>query len=105
MANRKTEWDLRQEKLEETMRAYRAAQRAASDVAAKTSGFGIGEAGQVPATTVQDEIEAERLQPTPRTNLAKCAKCGRQTPRNWLHWTNTQGSVCPACYDRMDENE
>ena len=92
-------WDQQREKMETAHAKHQ------SDLAAKTSGFGIGEAGQVPATTAQDELEAERLQPTPRTNLAKCAKCGHQTPRNWLHWTNTQGSVCPTCYDRMGENE
>lgn len=76
-----------------------------ADNTQKRDGLGIGEAGRVPASTVEDELEAERLQPTPTTNLRKCARCGRLVPREWLYGTNTHGSVCPDCYDRMGEDD
>jgi hypothetical protein len=69
------------------------------DRAAKRDGFGIGEAGQAPATTTLDELEAERLQPTvtPSTRMVKC-DCGHTVPAA-LVMCASLGRVCPNCYD------
>ena len=75
-----------------------------SDRNSKRSGFGIGEAGQVPATTHEDELEAQRLQPAPRAT-GRCDRCRCSVPKTWLMWTNTHGSVCPDCYDRMGADD
>ena len=92
----KSYWDLQREAME----AAHAAQE--SDMAAKASGFGIGELGSVPETTTLDEIEAERLQPSPKAN-SRCDMCGTSVPKSWLHWSNYNGSVCPDCYDSLPE--
>ncbi|KKK98636.1 hypothetical protein LCGC14_2640790, partial [marine sediment metagenome] len=44
-------------------------------MADKTSGFGIGELGRTPESSPLDELEAERLQPRPRSKRVKC-DCG-----------------------------
>ena len=90
----KNYWDLQRERLE--------ASHAKHPMPAKTSGFGIGELGSVPETTVLDEIEAERLQPAPKARKA-CDMCGTRVPASWLHWSNYNGSVCPDCYDSLPE--
>lgn len=74
-----------------------------SDRESKRSGFGIGEAGQVPASTIAEELEAERLQPSPKGN-AKCARCGRLVNRLTMYGTNRHGPVCEWCYDEIDED-
>lgn len=65
--------------------------------------FGIGEAGSLPASTPEDEIEAERLQPSPPADT-KCSRCGRRANKLSLFWTNTHGGVCEWCYDQIDED-
>ena len=67
----------------------------------KRKGFGIGEAGWVPATTTAEEVEAERLQPTTQRDLVRC-DCGHTCPR-MLVMTSSRGTCCPACYDRESE--
>ena len=71
------------------------------DNTSKTSGFGIGEAGSVPASTPEDELRAARLQPASRRNLVKC-DCGHMCPRS-LVMSTSRGTSCPDCYDRMDD--
>lgn len=66
----------------------------------KRDGFGIGEAGVFPASTPVDELEAERLQPSPRPDV-KC-DCGHWCPRGLVMSTST-GTSCPDCYDRMED--
>ena len=75
-----------------------------ADNTQKRNGLGIGEAGGTPASTPLDDLEAEGLQPTPQNDLRKCARCGQMVPRQWLYGTNTHGSVCPDCYDRVSED-
>lgn len=53
-----------------------------SDQISKRDGFGIGEAGRVPASDPLAEAEAERLQPTRRRVRAgqvfmRCRRCGQ----------------------------
>jgi len=74
-----------------------------SDQLSKNSGFGIGEAGKVTASTPLDEIEAERLQSSqePRTRLVKC-NCGHTIPASWV-MSASFGTSCPDCYDRMSD--
>jgi len=71
-----------------------------ADNTQKRSGLGIGEAGKVPASTAEDELEAERLQPTPRSEMVRCS-CGHMCPREWV-MSAALGTSCPDCYDRMD---
>jgi hypothetical protein len=67
----------------------------------KKSNFGIGEAGKVSETTPQDEIDAERLQPTSHERLVKCS-CGHTVPASWVMAANL-GSSCPDCYDQLSD--
>ena len=67
----------------------------------KYQNLGIGEAGKVAETTVHDEVEAERLQPTTRERMIKCS-CGHTVPASWVMSANA-GSSCPDCYDRMSD--
>lgn len=71
-----------------------------NDVSSKRSGLGIGEAGRVPATDIEAELEAERIQPTPPATV-QC-DCGHTVPRSWAMWAS-RGSACPDCYDRMSD--
>jgi len=64
----------------------------------KRSGFGIGEAGRVPASTPEDEIEAERLQPTPPRTV-QCPRCKQMTPRMWM-----VSGLCADCYERSNDD-
>jgi hypothetical protein len=68
----------------------------------KRSGFGIGEAGRVPASTPEDELEAQRLQPRPRGATGTCERCGAIVPRSWL-MSASMGSVCADCYDAASD--
>lgn len=68
------------------------------DIQSKRSGLGIAEAGQVPASDIASQLEAERLQPTPRATV-KC-DCGHVVPRAWV-MSASLGTSCPDCYDRM----
>jgi len=73
------------------------------DNRSKTSGFGIGEAGSVPASTPEDEIEAERLEraalgPRP-TKRYRCNRCGCQTD---TPMSSSRGTVCFDCYTELD---
>jgi len=74
------------------------------DNTSKTSGFGIGEAGRVPASTPEDELEAERLEraalgPRPLRKLYRCSRCGCQTPEPM---SSSRGTVCFDCYLELD---
>jgi hypothetical protein len=63
--------------------------------------FGIGEAGKVEESAPMDEIETERLQPSPSRAKVKCS-CGHTVPA--VHVMSTsRGSSCPDCYDRMED--
>ena len=72
-----------------------------SDQSAKTSGFGNGEAGKVPASTPMDEVEAARLQPIRRERMVKCS-CGHTVPASWV-MSASLGTSCPDCYDDMSD--
>lgn len=72
-----------------------------SDISEKSSGFGIGEAGRVPASTPLDEIEAEILQPAAREKMIRCS-CGHTIPASLVMGASL-GSCCPDCYDRMSD--
>ncbi len=68
----------------------------------KTSGFGIGEAGKSPASTIEDELEAERLQPT-RGEGWTCPHCGSIWPsRKHTAMSSASGICCPNCYDECE---
>jgi hypothetical protein len=67
----------------------------------KRDGFGIGELGRVQETTIEDEIEAARLQPAPRSAQVKC-DCGHTCSRI-LVMSTSRGTSCPDCYDRMED--
>jgi hypothetical protein len=74
-----------------------------SDKTTKTSGLGIGEAGSVPASTPQDEIEAERLQPAPKpVEYGTCQRCKCRISKRLLMWAS-RGLVCPDCYDAWSD--
>ena len=64
----------------------------------KRDGFGIGEAGQTPASTPTDEIEAERLQPSPRATV-HCPRCKQWVPRSWM-----VSGMCADCYERSNDD-
>jgi hypothetical protein len=76
-----------------------------NDSQLKRYGYGIGEAGQVPASTSADELEAERLQPTVtrKTVLVKCPICRQMYNKNLGMGTSLRGMVCPDCYDTCEE--
>jgi hypothetical protein len=74
-----------------------------SDQPFKKSGFGIGEAGKVPASTPEDELEAARLagRRSPDYPNGRKLSCGHT-----VYWKSdvmsaSLGSSCPDCYDRM----
>ena len=74
------------------------------DNLSKTSGFGIGEAGSVPASTPEDDLEAARLEraalgPRPPRKLYLCNRCGCQTAEPM---SSSQGTVCFDCYLELD---
>lgn len=60
-------------------------------------GFGIGRVPRDVDTGAETaaEVEAERLQPSPR-RTKRCSRCGRPTSELM---TSSHGSVCPDCYD------
>ena len=72
-----------------------------SDQHSKTSGFGMGEAGKVPATTPADEAEAARLQPVRVTKVSLC-DCGHKVPAAWV-MRASMGTSCPDCFDSMSD--
>jgi hypothetical protein len=72
-----------------------------SDQPTKSSGFGIGEAGKLPASTPMDELEAERLQPASRGKMVRC-DCGHTVP-SILVMNASLGTSCPDCYDEMSD--
>lgn len=72
-----------------------------SDQPAKTSGFGIGEAGKAPASTPMDDYQAAQLQPLKPERLVKC-DCGHTVPASWVMRANL-GTSCPDCYDDMSD--
>ena len=94
-----TEWQIQKEQEAAALEAFRA--KRATETS-PTGGYGIGELGSVPETTALDEIEAERLQPSPKAN-GRCAMCGQTVPKAWLMGSNYNGSVCPDCYDSLPE--
>lgn len=72
-----------------------------SDQSSKTSGFGMGEAGKVPASTPLDELESIRLQPARNQRMVKCS-CGHTVPASQV-MSASLGSSCPDCYDDMSD--
>jgi hypothetical protein len=54
-----------------------------------------------PETSVEDEQEAERLQPTTTRRMVKC-NCGHTVPQALVMSANL-GTSCPDCYDRMSD--
>jgi len=76
---------------------------ALADNTMKTSGLGIGEAGQVPASTPEDELEAARLQGSRQLDYpqGRKLKCGC-TVWHAAHVMNaSMGTSCSDCYDKM----
>lgn len=67
----------------------------------KRSGFGIGEAGRVPASDLESELEAQRLQPRRRSRMVRC-DCGCMCEEA-LVISASLGTSCPDCYDRMSD--
>ena len=76
-----------------------------NDIDSKASGFGIGEAGQAPASTPEDELEAARLQPrsVPDYPDGRNLSCGCTVYSKWEVMSASLGSSCPNCYDRMSD--
>ena len=68
----------------------------------KTSGLGIGEAGQVSASTPEDELEAARLQPCNEYARGRKLACGC-TAWHGRVMNASMGTSCPDCYDRMSD--
>ena len=71
----------------------------------KTSGLGIGEAGKVSASTLEDELEAVQSQPRSRYDYPQGRKlaCGC-TVFYAAHVMNASlGTSCQDCYDRMSD--
>lgn len=71
------------------------------DNAVKRDGFGIGEAGGVPASTIEDEIEAARLSGRRAQKMVRCS-CGHTVPESWV-MSASRGTACPDCYDRLSD--
>ncbi len=72
------------------------------DNTSKRSGFGIGEAGSVPASTPLEDWEAEEraalgMRPT---QMYRCEQCGCRTAHPM---SSSRGSVCFDCYTEMDD--
>jgi hypothetical protein len=65
------------------------------------NGYGIGRvpADVDPTSEAMAEIEAERLQPTPKPTK-RCSHCGRATGELM---SSAHGSVCPDCYDECSD--
>lgn len=76
-----------------------------SDISEKRDGFGIGEAGQAPATTPLDELEAAKLQRLPQPDYPNGRKlsCGCVVYYRSHVMSASLGSACPDCYDRMSD--
>ena len=70
-----------------------------SDISSKTSGFGIGELGQVPENSniVAEHARSARID----NSLVKCS-CGHWVPRR-LVMSASMGTCCFDCYDRMSD--
>jgi len=75
-----------------------------NDIDSKTSGFGIGEAGQAPASTSEDELEAARLQPRRAPDYPSGRKLSCDCTVYYAHeiMSAAMGSSCFHCYDRME---
>ncbi len=75
-----------------------------NDIDSKANGFGIGEAGQIPASTMEDELEAARLQPRPAPDYpdGRKLRCGCIIYHRHEEMTASLGSSCFNCYDRME---
>jgi len=71
------------------------------DIGSKKSGFGMGEAGSVPASTPLDDLEAHRLQAIKKTKMVLC-DCGHTVPESWVMRASL-GTACPDCYDEMSD--
>jgi len=69
-----------------------------SDISSKTSGFGIGELGQVP------EMDVETAQPKPKAHdypQGRKLSCGHTVYDAWQVMSASLGSSCERCFDRM----
>lgn len=78
-----------------------------SDISNKTSGFGIGELGQVPEGTTESLLVALSAQPKPQRKPdfpnGKRLSCGH-TVYHWSEVMNaSRGTSCPSCFDRMSD--
>lgn len=76
-----------------------------SDNKEKRDGFGIGEAGQVPASTPMDDLEAARLQGRSKYDYPEGRKlsCGCTVFYAAHVMSASMGTSCPDCYDRMSD--
>jgi hypothetical protein len=68
-----------------------------SDISHKTSGFGIGELGQVPESA---PIDAAAIT-FEKSKLVLC-DCGHAVPRSWV-MQSSRGTACPDCYDELSD--
>ena len=72
-----------------------------SGTSEKRDGFGIGEAGKVPASTPLDELEAERLQP----HKTRPLRAGdHYAPAGTTNGVHTPGEHCSRCGEPADWN-
>ena len=76
-----------------------------NDISEKTSGFGIGEAGQVAETSIEAEIEAAQLQPRRKPDYPEGRRlsCGCTVYHSHEVMSASLGSSCFNCYDRMSD--
>lgn len=71
----------------------------------KTSGLGIGEAGRVPVSTPEDELEAIQLQPRSKYDYPQGRKlsCGCTVWYKAHVMNASMGTSCQDCYDKMSD--
>jgi len=76
-----------------------------NDISEKTSGFGIGEAGQAAETSIGAELEAVQLQPRPAPDYPEGRKlaCGCTVYYKHEVMSASLGSSCFNCFDRMSD--
>ena len=76
-----------------------------SDIGEKSDGFGIGEAGSVPETSPEAEVEAQQLQPRRVADYPEGRKlaCGHTVYYKTDIMSANLGSSCFNCYDRMSD--
>lgn len=74
-----------------------------SDIGQKRDGFGIGEAGQAPASSALDALDALDIQPRPRPDYpqGRVLACGCTVYYRVDVMSASLGSSCERCYDDM----